>query len=62
MLVNGSNVDREAAEISGTDYDDNIAQLASEALTWQSHGMAVPVVDNTGGKGGEKNEEEVLGG
>ena len=54
--------EREAAEISGTDYDDNIAQLASEALTWQSHGMAVPVVDNTGGKGGEKNEEEVLGG
>lgn len=54
--------EREAAEISGTDYDDNIAQLASEALTWQSHGMAVPVVDNTGDKGGEKNEEEVLGG
>ena len=48
--------EREAAEISGTDYDDNIAQLASEAVTWQSHGMDVPQVDNTGGdKGGEKN-------
>ena len=48
--------EREAAEISGTDYDDNIAQLASEAVTWQSHGMDVPQLDNTGGdKGGEKN-------
>lgn len=51
--------EREAAEISGTDYDDNIAQLEAEKLTWQSHGLEVPVVDNTGSdsKGGETKDE-----
>lgn len=51
--------EREAAEISGTDYDDNIAQLAAEKLTWEAHGLEVPVADNTGAtnsKGGEPNE------
>ena len=51
--------EREAAEISGTDYDDNIAQLEAEKLTWEAHGLEVPVVDNTGSsnsKGGETNE------
>ncbi|MGM9562147.1 MAG: phage portal protein [Phascolarctobacterium sp.] len=51
--------EREAAEISGTDYDDNIAQLAAEKLTWEAHGLEVPVADNTGSsssKGGETNE------
>lgn len=51
--------EREAAEISGTDYDDNIAQLAAEKQTWLLHGLDVPQVDNTGtdNKGGEQKDE-----
>lgn len=52
--------EREAAEITGTDYDDNIDQLAIEAEAWNNAGLEVPKADNTGERGGEKHEE-VLG-
>lgn len=47
--------EREAAEITGTSYDDNIDQLAVEQNTWRDKGMEVPRADNTGGGGGETN-------
>lgn len=50
--------EREAAEITGTDYDDNISAIAQENATWMAHGLNVPVADNTGG--GE-NDDKVLG-
>lgn len=45
--------EREAAEITGTSYDDNIDQLAVEQDTWRDKGMEVPRADNTGSGGGE---------
>lgn len=52
--------ERESAEITGTDYDDNIDQLAIESESWLNAGLAVPKADNTGEGGGGKYEE-VLG-
>lgn len=46
--------EREAAEITGTSYDDNIDQLAVEQNTWRDKGMEVPQADNTGSGGGEE--------
>ncbi len=53
--------EREAAELTGSDYDDNIDQIALENATWAKRGLAVPVADNTGNAGnsaggGEENE------
>lgn len=53
--------EREAAELTGSDYDDNIDQIALENATWSKRGLAVPVADNTGNAGnsaggGEENE------
>ncbi len=53
--------EREAAELTGSDYDDNIDQIALENATWTKRGLAVPVADNTGNAGnsaggGEENE------
>lgn len=52
--------EREAAELTGTDYDNNIDQIAIEHSTWQSKGLEVPRADNTGGDsgGGETNNAE----
>ena len=51
--------EREAAELTGTDYDNNIDQIAIEHSTWQSKGLEVPRADNTGGSGGgETNNVE----
>lgn len=50
--------EREAAEITGTSYDDNIDQLAVEQNTWLEKGLGVPRVDNTGDGGGEKGNAE----
>lgn len=52
--------EREAAELTGTDYDNNIDQIAVEHGTWLSKGMNVPRADNTGGidsGGGEMSNE-----
>ena len=46
--------EREAAELTGTDYDNNIDQIAIEHGTWNDKGLAVPKADNTGGD--EPNE------
>lgn len=48
--------EREAAELTGSDYDDNVSQIAQEAAIWQANNLAVPKADNTGGQGGEKDE------
>ncbi len=53
--------EREAAELTGSDYDDNIDQIALENATWSKRGLAIPVADNTGNAGnsaggGEENE------
>ena len=45
--------EREAAEITGTDYDANIDQLDLENNNWRSKGMNPPVVENTDSKGGD---------
>lgn len=49
--------EREAAELTGTDYDDNVSQIAQEAAVWRANNLEVPKADNTGGQGGEKNEQ-----
>ena len=54
-----SSGEREAAELTGSDYDDNIDQIALENATWAKHGLPVPVADNTGKdeEGGDKKDE-----
>ena len=54
-----SSGEREAAELTGSDYDDNIDQIALENATWAKHGLSVPVADNTGkdAEGGDKKDE-----
>lgn len=46
--------EREAAELTGTDYDNNIDQIAIEHSTWKTKGLEVPRADKTG-EGGEMN-------
>lgn len=48
--------ERESAELTGTDYDDNISQIGIERDTWLNNNMSVPVADNTGQSGGDNNE------
>nr|DAL11043.1 MAG TPA_asm: portal protein [Caudoviricetes sp.] len=48
--------EREAAELTGTDYDNNIDQIATEHSTWKAKGLQVPKVDKTDEGGEEKNE------
>lgn len=51
--------EREAAELTGTDYDNNIDQIAIEHGTWKDKGLDVPKADNTGSNGGgETNNAE----
>ena len=52
-----STAEREAAELTGTDFDSNVDQIAIEHGTWQGKGLEVPRADNTGG-GGEANNAE----
>lgn len=54
-----SSGEREAAELTGSDYDDNIDQIALENATWEKHGLSVPVADNTGkdAEGGDTKNE-----
>lgn len=49
--------EREAVELTGTDYDDNVSQIAQEAAVWRANNLEVPKADNTGGNGGENNEQ-----
>lgn len=51
-----STSEREAVELTGTDFDDNIDQIAQEQATWKAYGLGVPKVDNTGENGGENDE------
>ena len=49
--------EREAVELTGTDYDSNIDQIAGEHNTWKSKGLSVPKADNTqSDNGGEASE------
>ena len=43
--------EREAAELTGTDYDDNLKQIALEDATWRANGMTPPSdsADTAGG-------------
>lgn len=50
--------EREAAELTGTDYDTNIDQIAQEQAVWQQRGLSVPRADNTGGNNGGEHIEE----
>lgn len=52
--------EREAAELTGSDFDSNIDQIASEQQTWLAKGLQPPKADNTGEAGGER-DAEVLG-
>lgn len=52
-----STLEREAAELTGTDFDNNVDQIAIEQETWRSKGLAMPQIDNTG-EGGEANNAE----
>ena len=54
-----STAEREAAELTGTDFDSNVDQIAIEHGTWQGKGLEVPRADNTGSSGGgEVNNAE----
>jgi len=53
--------ERESAELTGTDYDSNIDQIAIEQQTWRAKGLEPPKADNTGGNGGD-NDGEILAG
>lgn len=53
--------ERESAELTGTDYDSNIDQIAIEQQTWRSKGLQPPKVDNTGEMGGENNGKVLAG-
>ena len=49
-----STSEREAAELTGTNFDDNVDQIASEHAAWSVRGLTVPKADNTdSAKGGE---------
>lgn len=52
--------EREAAELTGSDFDSNIDQIAIEQQTWLAKGLQPPKADNTGEAGGER-DAEVLG-
>ncbi len=52
--------EREAAELTGSDFDSNIDQIASEQQTWLAKGLQPPKADNTGEAGGER-DAEILG-
>lgn len=54
--------EREAAELTGSGYDDNIAQIAQEHSVWKANALDVPKADNTGGREVMKNEQEILAG
>ena len=48
-----STAEREAAELTGTNYDDNVDQIAAERAVWTTKGMQYPKADNTdAGDGG----------
>ncbi|MPM66052.1 hypothetical protein SDC9_112956 [bioreactor metagenome] len=49
--------ERESAEMTGTDYDSNIDQIAAEQNVWLSKGINPPKVDKTDDGGGDKNAE-----
>lgn len=51
--------EREAAELTGTDYDSNIDQIAIEQQTWRAKGLEPPKADNTGENGGD-NDGKIL--
>lgn len=51
--------ERESAELTGTDYDSNIDQIAIEQQTWRAKGLEPPKADNTGGNGGD-NDGKIL--
>jgi len=51
-----SSGEKEAAELTGTDYDSNIDQIAIEQQTWLAKGLQPPKVDNTGENGGDNDE------
>lgn len=53
--------ERESAEMTGTDYDSNIDQIAAEQNVWRSKGINPPKVDKTDDEGGDKNAETLLG-
>ena len=53
--------ERESAELTGTDYDSNIDQIAIEQQTWRAKGLEPPKADNTGGSGGD-NDGKILAG
>ena len=53
--------ERESAELTGTDYDSNIDQIAIEQQTWRAKGLEPPKADNTGGNGGD-NDGKILAG
>lgn len=42
-----STAEREAAELTGSNYDDNVDQIASERAVWVNNGMNYPKADNT---------------
>ena len=42
-----STAEREAAELTGTNYDDNVDQIAAERAVWANKGMQYPKADNT---------------
>ena len=46
-----STAEREAAELTGTSYDDNVDQIALERDAWAKNGMAYPRADNTEAQG-----------
>lgn len=48
--------ERESAELTGTDYDSNIDQIAIEQHTWRAKGLEPPKADNTGENGGDNDE------
>ena len=51
-----STAERETAELTGTDYDSNVDQIASERNAWTSKGMNFPKVDTTDTKDSNKAE------
>lgn len=45
-----STAEREAAELTGTDFDSNVDQISIEHGTWDAKGIEVPKADKTGGE------------
>lgn len=49
--------EREAAEIGGSEYDENILQLGIERQSWQNANLAYPQIKPAAGQeGGMRNE------